>query len=173
VRSPEGAVLTHLGRATTDEQVEAGGKWLFYKGFHKTLELYNLDNVLNDPAAQEQVGRAGIIVTEGPMDVAKLVELGCRNCVACFGAELSDAQADRLVALCTAKGVGVVLWFDRDRAGFEGAARGRELLHGKGIDVTVFDWMRAPVSNLTDAGELTPEDWRMLLESLYGHDLRL
>ena len=39
--SPAPVILSHLGRATTKEQIDDVGKWSHYKGFHKSLELYN------------------------------------------------------------------------------------------------------------------------------------
>ena len=90
-------ILTHVGRALTEEQAETDGKWWIYSGFAKTLELYNIDKLLFDEEAILQAKETEhIIVAEGCFDVAKLVEAGIRNAVATFGWSLSEEQIPKL-----------------------------------------------------------------------------
>lgn len=109
-------------RAVTEEQAEAEGKWRFYEGFHKSLELYNRDHLLLDSRAGLQARDTGqVLVVEGCFDVARLIEAGLLNVVATFGAHLSDPQVERLRQLARRLGVNRFrFWYDRDRAGQAG-----------------------------------------------------
>lgn len=135
-------ILTHIGRATTPEQLEAGGKWLSYKGFRKSAELYNLDKVLLDPVAREQVRKTGrVLIVEGAFDVAMLIEAGVYNVVAVMGSDLSDEAKPRLdLILEELRSPTIRLWFDRDQAGTAGQATAFEKLVEWDIPVEAFDW---------------------------------
>ncbi|MCF6234750.1 MAG: toprim domain-containing protein [Rhodobacteraceae bacterium] len=135
-------ILTHIGRATTPEQQEAGGKWLTYKGFRKSAELYNLDRLLLDPVARDQTRKTGhVLVVEGPFDVAKLVEAGVFNVVAVMGSDLSDEAKPKL-GLMSRKlnNPKLRFWFDRDKAGESGQITAQEKLAAWDIPVEEFDW---------------------------------
>jgi 5S rRNA maturation endonuclease (ribonuclease M5) len=137
------AVLTHMGRATTKEQEEQGGKWWIYGGFSKTLELYNIDHAILDKEAVRQAQETGhVIVTEGCFDVAKLVEAGVRNAVATFGAHLAEEQIERLKQIAEKTGVrNFLFWYDRDKAGKNGQEKVLEALEtGETISAKAFDW---------------------------------
>lgn len=136
-------ILTHVGRALTEEQEEADGKWKYYSGFSKTLELYNIDHMLLDEEAVRQARETGhVIVTEGCFDVAKLVEAGIKNAVATFGWSLSEEQIPKLRLISERTGVNTFLFcFDRDTAGLRGLEKAREML--KDVDTILsseFDW---------------------------------
>jgi 5S rRNA maturation endonuclease (ribonuclease M5) len=136
-------VLTHMGRAMTEEQEERDGKWWMYGGFSKTLEVYNIDHAILDHEAVRQARETGhVIVTEGCFDVAKLVEAGIRNTVATFGAHLAEEQILRLKQIADRGGVREFLfWYDRDRAGKEGQEKAVEALEGEEtIMAKAFDW---------------------------------
>jgi 5S rRNA maturation endonuclease (ribonuclease M5) len=136
-------ILTHMGRATTEQQEEQEGKWKPYAGFRKTLELYNIDRVILDEEAVRQARETGhVIVTEGSFDVAKLVEAGIRNTVATFGAHLAEAQIQRLELIADRTGVQEFLfWYDRDQAGKEGQKKALEVLKDAGkITAKAFEW---------------------------------
>ena len=135
-------ILTHLGRATTQEQETTHGKWSHYTGFTKTLELYNLDKILLDTQARYQAQKIGsICIVEGCFDLAKLVEAGIKNCVATFGAHLDRNQLPRFQLI--AKELGITrfnLFYDRDFAGTSGKTRAQNTLQEAGYHVTAFDW---------------------------------
>lgn len=135
-------ILTHIGRAVTEEQTEARGKWSFYKGFHKSIELFHLDRLLGDREVKEKVKEAGrIILVEGCTDVAKLVEAGIEHCVASFGADVSEAQCHKLRLITDMLGVSeITLMFDRDAAGQRATRTATERLSEAGWHVTAFDW---------------------------------
>jgi len=143
---PKPVILSHIGRATTGQQEEEHGKWLFYSGFRASLELYNLDTVLLDREAIRQARETGcIIVVEGCFDVIKLSSAGIRNVVATFGAHLTVAQAIKLRhAVETVGARRVLVFFDRDQDGSapnrEGARRALERLEDAGLKAEPFDW---------------------------------
>ncbi len=139
----ERVILSHMGRATTEEQ-ERDGKWRFYRGFNPSLELYNLDNLVLDPEAARQARETGtLLVVEGAFDVAKCVEAGLRNVVATFGARLHEPQARKLAeALSRLSASRVIVFYDRDKAGRAASADARELMHAHGVGAELFDWER-------------------------------
>ena len=139
-------ILGHMGRATTEEQADQDGKWWTYAGFKKSRELYNLDHaILDDEAADQAKATEHVLVVEGPFDVARLYAAGIRNVVATFGATLSRAQVRRLDLIAEMIGVDRFLFFyDRDKAGHEGAERALAAISSSGLDLEagVFDWDR-------------------------------
>ena len=169
-------ILTHLGRATTQEQEEdTYGKWFMYPGFKKSLELYNIDLAILDPEARRQALELGhLLVVEGPFDVAKLYEAGIRNVVATFGAHLAVPQVRRLRQIAESTGTERFLFFyDRDAAGQRGAEKALAAFSGdtaavrragsgyppwvmeltKPLRATLFDWEQTWSSHFrTDVG---------------------
>jgi hypothetical protein len=136
-------ILTHMGRATSANQEENEGKWLHYAGFLKSLELYNLDNVLLDRKVAvwaKQTGR--ILVVEGCWDVAKLVESGvCPNVVGLFGSHLTESQIQRFQLISKHLGIRKFrLLLDRDRAGKTGQSKAIATLQKAGFEADGFDW---------------------------------
>ena len=140
-------ILSHTGRATTDRQ-EGKAKWQFFRGFSKSNELYNIDNLLLDPVAAAQARETGcLLLVEGAFDVAKLVEAGICNAVASFGSALSDEQASWLSwASCFLTAPLVHVFYDRDEAGVQGASKAVTLLHRHDCTATAFDWNQTFVS---------------------------
>jgi|GEM_PF-1840213 len=138
----EPVIITHTARAVTDEQLEADGKWLSYKGFRKTAALYNIDKLLLDPIARDQIRRTGrVVMVEGPFDVAKLVEAGLCNVIATLGADLSE-EAKPLLDLIGREtdNPEFLIWYDRDKAGRAGRDRAIALLDELKLAATAFDW---------------------------------
>jgi DNA primase len=133
-------ILGHIGRALTDQQEAADGKYWGFP-FHKRLEIYNQDNLLMDPPATEQVKEFGLILVEGFFDVAALVEVGCLNVGALMGAHITAEQIDRLKFINGHAPVPrVTLFLDRDEAGRQGTQKAAALLLQNGFVVTAFDW---------------------------------
>ena len=141
-------ILGHIGRATTPGQKERDGKWWTYAGFKKCLELYNIDLVVLEDEAINQVSNTDhVILVEGCFDVAKLRAAGVCNTVATFGAHLSCEQIGRLDLISELVGVDrFLVWYDRDQDGSapngQGAANAAELIANRGYEVEVFDWNR-------------------------------
>ncbi|PCH75110.1 MAG: hypothetical protein COC12_01810, partial [Rhodobacteraceae bacterium] len=140
-------ILSHLGRAVSEDD---DAKYLFYPGFHKSAELYGQEILwLHEEAAAQMAATGSIVLTEGPFDVAKAFEAGLRNVVGSFGASLSTTQASKLAELAKTFGVTeILLVFDRDMAGRDGAAKAADRLADMGLRPRIFDWS-APVATTT------------------------
>ncbi len=136
---PSRVILSHLGRAASDD---TDPKYLFYQGFHKSAELYGQELLwLHEDAADQAQTHGGILLTEGPFDVAKAAEAGFRNVVGAFGAALSTTQAGKLANLARHLGVDTIrIAFDRDEAGQSGALKAAALIEQAGLKAQVFDW---------------------------------
>lgn len=139
-------IYTHIGRASTEEQKNGEfGKWWIYPGFSKSLELYNIDNLLLNPEAVEQARQTKqVIIVEGAFDAAKLVEAGMLNCVATFGSHLYEEQIDRIKMIKEEIGeVTFLVWYDRfdkTKAGEIGQEKAINLLEEKGFKAQGFNW---------------------------------
>lgn len=140
--SPTPVILSHMGRATTQDQIDDVGKWTYYKGFRKSLELYNLDQLRLDPEARAQVKQTRqLILVEGCFDVAKCIEAGVKNVVASFGTTVSQVQIDKLHLLKEVLGAQEILvWFDRDKAGSMAQRALIEALQADRLQARGFDW---------------------------------
>jgi len=133
-------ILSHIGRALTDQQEATDGKYWGFP-FQKKLEIYNQDKLLMDHAAKEQVKEFGLILVEGFFDVAALIEVGCLNVGALMGAHITKEQIDRLKFINAHVPVPrITLFLNRDEAGMQGTKRAVLLLEQNGFVVTAFDW---------------------------------
>ena len=137
--TPSRVILSHLGRAVSDD---TDPKYLFYQGFHKSAELYGQELLwLHQDAAEQAQSHGGILLTEGPFDVAKAAEAGLRNVVGAFGAALSTAQSATLTALAQHLGTDTIrIAFDRDEAGQGGAQKAAASIEQAGLKAQLFDW---------------------------------
>jgi hypothetical protein len=93
-------------------------KWRIHRGFPKSSYLYNY-------AATRRPDCRVVLLVEGTGDVFRAEEAGIAA-VACLGTHLSDVQAAKLAAL----GKPVLIAFDNDDAGRQGAAAAAERLRG-------------------------------------------
>ena len=160
-QSLQPAILSHTGRALTQEQENLDGKYWSYP-FRKGLEIYNQDHLLLDPEVGRQMNASGLVLVEGFFDVAKLVEAGCRNVGALMGAHISIEQIERLGWIRSRIGFSrIVLFLDRDEAGQKGACRALELLHQYGFEVSVFDWNLIP-DPVKDPADMSVEQLQQL-----------
>jgi DNA primase len=133
-------ILTHSGRALAKVQEEMNGKYWSFP-FHKSIEMYNQDNLINDVVARNQIKRFGLILVEGFFDVAALVEAGCFNVAALMGAQMSLSQLDRLKFIHSKINIPKILIFlDRDKAGVEGVKKTYSILYENGFRTKIFDW---------------------------------
>lgn len=134
-------ILSHLGRAVKADQEP---KYLFYEGFHKSQEILGQDRLWLNSQAIEQIKATGtLVLTEGPFDWAKAIEADLHNVGATMGAVLSEAQAQKVKALATHHRISaIILAFDRDKAGREGAIKAKALLNQLDLNVLIFDWDR-------------------------------
>ncbi len=144
VQNLKPVILSHIGRATTEEQKEKNGKWWGYGGFSKSLELYNIDKLFINGEIILQARNKGFInIVEGCFDVAKLVETGVFNVISTFGASLSEKQISKINFIAEVTGIKrFKVWFDRDQnqAGDRGQTKAVELLKSQGFQAVGFDW---------------------------------
>jgi transposase/5S rRNA maturation endonuclease (ribonuclease M5) len=139
-RNLKAVILSHTGRALNREQEDSDGKYWSYP-FRKGWEIYNQDQILLDQEAWYQTNKFGLILVEGFFDVAKLVEAGCQNVGALMGSSISAEQIERLVWIRSlVRFPHILLFLDRDRAGWDGSIKVKEKLLQHNIPVTVFDW---------------------------------
>lgn len=153
VVKPKPTILTHMGRALSDEQAVEGGKWSYYKGFKKSLELYNIDQLRLDPEAAKQVADTGnLILVEGCFDVAACIEAGIRNVAASFGTQVGTEQIAKLHSLKEVlQAKRVLVWYDRDEAGQSAQSKLISQLEAEGIPAQGFDWQQTFASPVRDA----------------------
>ena len=156
-------ILSHTGRALTQEQENTDGKYWSYP-FRKGLEIYNQDQLLLDPEAGRQMSTFGLVLVEGFFDVAKLVEAGCRNVGALMGAHISAGQIDRLAWIRSRIAFPrIVLFLDRDEAGRKGASQAFERLRRHNFEVSVFDWQRNQIPDtVKDPADIRVEQLQLL-----------
>jgi len=157
----EPVILSHTGRALTQDQEDRDGKYWSYP-FKKSWELYNQDRILMDEEAWRQANAFGLVLVEGFFDVAKLVEAGCRNVVALMGSTISEKQIERLLWMQTrVRFPNIQIFLDRDPAGQRGVLQVQRQLASRGLSVTVFDWSPVPES-VKDPADMSADYLRTL-----------
>ena len=136
-------LLGHIGRAITQHQADTEGKWRFYSGFNKSLELYNINKILLNPKVRFQAQKNGLILVEGCFDVAKLYEAGFFNTVATFSSYISEKQAEKIKFIASKINIPkLFIWYDNDSAGREGTERTFEKIKALNLPIKIesFDW---------------------------------
>ena len=120
-------------------ETDVGPKWIHKPdGYKSSINLYNINHVV------PYDGR--IIVTEGPIDILKLITCGFKNCVATFGCCLSMEQAKLLNLIGARK---VIIAYDNDDPGHTGSKKAATILKNYGIDST-----RLCIEDYNDFGEM-------------------
>jgi hypothetical protein len=130
----------------------SGPKWIHKpEGYKSSVNLYNIHRAIPVNGI--------IIVTEGPIDVLKLVTSGISNCVASFGCNLTNDQINLM------KGIGaykVILAYDDDSAGERGTRQAARLLELHGMET----WKLEFGNGYNDFGEMPicrirQRDWKV------------
>ena len=109
IRNSEGAVVAYAGRFPGEPEGDTA-KYKLPPGFRKSLELFNLDRAIKEPADKP------LIIVEGFFGCMKLHQHGCRKVVALMGSVLSGAQED-LLKKYTDRKSRIILMLDEDEAG--------------------------------------------------------
>ena len=117
IHDHHGQLVAYAGRRLKPQQIRKHGKYKLPKGFKKELAVFNYHR------AQEFMEDKGLVLVEGFFSVFKLHQAGFANTVACMGCELSHKQAELL-----SQAKEVVIIFDGNQAGRDGADKARELL---------------------------------------------
>lgn len=111
IHNGKGEVVAYAGRAIDNTEP----RYKFPAGFHKSLELYNMNRACERAIAVERAQR-GVVVVEGFFDCVKVDAAGFA-CVALMGSAMSKAQEDLIVSKFTA----AAILLDGDQAGQEAA----------------------------------------------------
>lgn len=112
IHEENGTLVAYAGRRLKAEDIEAHGKYVLPKGFHKDLVLFNFHR------AKSAVEVEGLVLVEGFFAVMALHEMGLRNVVASMGSDVSDQQAELL-----GTSPEVIVLYDGDEAGRAGGER--------------------------------------------------
>lgn len=112
IHNPQGEVVAYAGRFP-GTPAEDTPKYKLPQGFRKSLELFNIDRAIKEPADKP------LVIVEGFFDCLKLHQHGCRKVVALMGSSLSAAQED-LIKRATDAHSRVIVMLDEDEAGQAG-----------------------------------------------------
>ena len=112
IHNVEGKIVAYAGRISGEPSGDLA-KYKLPPGFRKSLELFNLDRAIKEPAEKP------LVVVEGFFDCMKLYQCGYRKVVALMGSTLSTAQ-EALIRTHTDGRSQVVVMLDEDEAGRAG-----------------------------------------------------
>ena len=143
VRGTTGEIMAYAGRAVKKADEEENGKYKFPNGFNKSLELYNIDRVANDPETKKAVKDFGIVLVEGFTDVLKLCQEGFLNAVALMGSDFHEAQKRMLLNPTLNPTRRITVFLDNDEAGQNGKRETARQLIYDGF-VRYVDWSDVP-----------------------------
>ena len=121
IRNAAGTLVAYSLRDITGNSIAEDSKYILTEGFVKDSVLYNLNN------ARRYCVDLPLIIVEGFKSVWKLYEYGIYNVVAVMGSCVTEGQVDLLKAYALK---GIVILFDPDSAGLEGAEYSMKLLNG-------------------------------------------
>jgi DNA primase len=112
IHNPEGGVVAYVGR-WPEENAEDIPKYKLPPGFRKSLELFNIDRAIKEPADRP------LVIVEGFFDCMKLHQHNYRKVVALMGSTMSAAQ-EELIRKHTDRKSQVIVMLDEDEAGRAG-----------------------------------------------------
>lgn len=141
VRSIDGDIVGFSGRTLITDHKP---KWYHSKGFNKSHHLFNIDR-----AAKHILESGEVIVTEGPLDVLRLEQIGIHNSVALMGIKISNKQIALLVEAGASK---LRICLDNDKAGITGTN------DMKKVASSYFSIQDIKLPEGKDVGDLTPEE---------------
>ena len=113
IHNVKGETVAYAGRWPGEPPDKDTEKYKLPPGFKKTLELFNLDRAIKEPADKP------LVIVEGFFGAMTLHQHGWRKVVALMGSTLDDAQVD-LIRQHTKPTSHIVLIFDEDEAGITG-----------------------------------------------------
>jgi DNA primase len=112
IHNEEGGVVAYVGRWPGEPPGDTP-KYKLPPGFRKSLELFNIDRAVKEPADKP------LVIVEGFFDCMKLHQHGCRRVVALMGSTMSAAQ-EELIRKHTDSKSQVIVMLDEDEAGQAG-----------------------------------------------------
>jgi DNA primase len=120
IHNSTGQLVAYAGR-WPGEPPERTPKYRLPKGFRKSLELFNLNRVIQTESNEP------LVVVEGFFGCMTVWEAGHRRVVSSMGSRLSQTQEELIIKAVGPTGQ-VLLCFDEDAAGRKGRAEARERL---------------------------------------------
>lgn len=142
----DGKIVAYAGR-WPGKPKSGEPKYRLPRGFRKSLELFNQHRAAKTSPLEP------LVVVEGFFGCLRVWQAGHHRVVALMGSMLSPTQEQRIVEMVGTTGQ-VVLLFDGDAAGRNGAAEARERLsHRVSVSIARLDHDQQPDS-LSDAGVL-------------------
>ena len=109
IANDKGEVVAYAGRLP-EEPTEESPKYKLPPGFRKSLELFNIERAVKQPA------ESPLVIVEGFFDSMALHQNGCKKSVALMGTTLSTEQEDLILKHTTEK-TQLVIMLDEDEAG--------------------------------------------------------
>lgn len=154
VHNEDGELIAYAGRRLKVADIEKYGKYKLPNNFHKSIVLYNYHR------AKELMNTQGLILVEGFFKLFNLFEAGFANVVSTMGSSASDYQLDLL-----SRAKELVILFDGDKAGCDGAYAIRDKLAGK-LPIRI-----AHLPQGTEPDDLTGEQLSWLINGLQSFEL--
>lgn len=155
IHNPNGQVVAYAGRYAGEPNDE-NPKYKLPPGFRKSLELFNVDRAIKEPAERP------LVIVEGFFDCMKLHQNGWRKVVALMGSSMSEAQ-EEIIRRHTDGNSRVVLMLDEDEAG----KAARDLIAAR---LSKFCFVKTQVFEEPDTQpeDLSPEALLEILDDMPG-----
>jgi DNA primase len=112
IQNPESKVVAYAGRFP-GEPSEDMPKYKLPPGYRKSLELFNIDRAIKEPADK------ALVIVEGFFDCMKIHQNGWRKVIALMGSTMSTAQ-EELIRQHTNGHSHIVVMLDENEAGIAG-----------------------------------------------------
>jgi DNA primase len=112
IRNAAGFIVAYAGR-WPGEPAGDTPKYKLPQGFRKSLEIFNIDRAIKEPAKKP------LMIVEGFFDCMRLHQHGCCKVVALMGSTMSAAQ-EELIRKHTDSGSRIIIALDEDEAGVAG-----------------------------------------------------
>jgi DNA primase len=109
IHNPDGKVVAYAGRWPGEPTGDVP-KYKLPQGFRKSLELFNIDRAIKEPANKP------FVIVEGFFGCMKLYQQGVKRVVALMGSTMSGAQ-EEMIRRHTDGRSQVILMLDEDEAG--------------------------------------------------------
>jgi DNA primase len=154
IHNAEGKVVAYAGRFPGTPPDEETPKYKLPPGFRKSLELFNIDSAIKEPADKP------LVIVEGFFDCMKIHQNGYRKVIALMGSTMSAMQ-EELIKRHTDDRSHIIVMLDENEAG----KAGREDIACR---LSPYCFVKVHVFDTPDAEpeHLFPEDLVEILEGV-------
>jgi DNA primase len=150
IHDHEGQLVAYCGRAVTDEQIEADGKYKLPANFYKSEVVYNL--------FRQAENMKQLYVVESYISVWRLSQVDLWNSVTLMGSSMSERQEELILKQLKPHGLAILV-FDADE---DGEKCTRECLERLGKHINV-RWVDLKPYNVKKPHQLTEKQLEELL----------